>query len=345
MGEGETPGQPRQDWSPDYVHKCAVCGSTQDVIPVTEWNRGLCHHCLPRCLEHRVFNEIRRRQMIGPHERVGVAVSGGKDSSSLLAILAVLRRQKPFTLVAIHIDTGIGEYSAWSRAAVEELCRRYAVRLVVENTADYGVSPRTLGPWPACAVCGSIRRALLPRVARRENLEVLATGHTLEDMLQTLLKQVLSGRSFCPKPVLPATPYDPKKIKPLYLVPEKLTAAYARMKRLEHVEELCPYFLPETHRFKEVFEHLERLAPMSKVQVLTNLGRLMKPPPVSERLFVCEDCGEASQRELCPLCMIRRLQHGQPVPFLKTQPGDAVGRPFEGTKEEQDPENLGDASE
>ncbi|MCD6352488.1 MAG: adenine nucleotide alpha hydrolase family protein [Armatimonadetes bacterium] len=311
--------QRREDWAPDYVHKCGVCGSTEDVVAVTEWNRGLCRRCLPDAVNRRIFNEVRRRQMIAARDRVGVAVSGGKDSAVLLAALAALRNRKPLTLVAIHVDAGIGDYSRRCVEAVEELCRRYAVRLVVERAEDYGVRADAVGPWPVCAVCGGVRRALLPRVARRENLDVLATGHSMEDMLQVMLKQIMSGRDFCPKPVLPATPYDPKKIKPLYFVPEKLTQAYADIKGLEYVPDACPHFPPDTHRFKEVFEHLERLAPMSKVQVLTNLGRLMKPPPIAERPFTCEDCGEPSRRELCPLCLVRRLQHGEPVPFLKNQ--------------------------
>ncbi len=312
----------RQDWTPDYARKCGVCGSTDDVIPVTEWNRGLCRKCLPRAVDSKVFSDLRRRGMVQARERVGIAVSGGKDSAVMLAAMAKARDKMPLRLVAIHVDVGIGEFSRRSREAVEELCRRYAVRLVVEEISDYSVKAQATGPWPVCAVCGGIRRALFPRIARRENLDVLATGHTMDDMLQTMLKQILSGRDFCPKPVLPATPYDPKKIKPLYFVPEKVTAAYAEIAGLEYVDEICPYFPPDTHRFKEIFERLEQIAPMSKMQVLTNLGRLMKPPPVSERPYRCEDCGEWSRRPLCPLCMLRRLQQGQPVPFLKSSGQD-----------------------
>ncbi len=306
-----------------------MCGTEEDVLAITEWNRGLCSRCLPAAVDRRIFNEVRRRQMIETRDRVGLALSGGKDSAVMLAALAALRRRKPVYLVAIHLDPGIGDYSDRSRAAVEELCRRHAVRLVVESVADYRVRIEAVPPWPVCAVCGAVRRAILPRVARRENLDVLATGHTMEDMLQAMLKQILSGRGFCPKPVLPATPYDPRKIKPFYFVPERVTTAYAEIKGLERVPDLCPHFPPDTHRFKEVFDHLESLAPMSKVQVLTNLGRLMKPPPVCEREFICEDCGERSRRELCPLCLLRRLQRGETVPFLKTQPGsdDASDRP------------------
>ncbi len=309
------------DWVPDYARRCGVCGTDRDVVPVTEWNRGLCRKCLPRALESHVYAQTRRRQMIGTRERIGVAVSGGKDSGVLLAVLANLRKRRPFTLVAIHIDMGIGEYSEASRQAVESLCRRYAVRLVVEEARAHGVEVKATGPWPVCAICGGIRRALFPRIARRENLDALATGHTMDDMLQVMLKQIMSGRDFCPKPVLPTTPYDPRKIKPLYFTPEKVTAAYAEAMGIEHVEDSCPHFPPETHRFKEVFEHLESLAPMAKMQVLNNLGRLMKPPPVSDRPYQCEDCGEPSRRPLCPLCLIRRLQHGEPIPFLKSYAG------------------------
>lgn len=321
MTEADDRRGSQRDWTPDYARRCGVCGTEEDVLAITEWNRGLCRLCLPAAVDRRIFNEVRRRQMIETRDRVGLALSGGKDSAVMLASFAALRGRKPLSLVAIHLDPGLGAYSDRCRAAVEELCRRHAVRLVVESAADYGLRIEAVQPWPVCAVCGAVRRAILPRIARRENLDVLATGHTMEDMLQTMLKQILSGRGFCPKPVLPATPYDPKKIKPLYFAPERVTAAYAEIQGLERVPELCPHFPPDTHRFKQVFDHLESLAPMSKVQVLTNLGRLMKPPPLCAREFTCEDCGEPSRRELCPLCLLRRLQRGETVPFLRTQPG------------------------
>ncbi|MBC7289225.1 MAG: adenine nucleotide alpha hydrolase family protein [Armatimonadetes bacterium] len=314
------------DWTPEYARRCGVCGSDDSVIPVTEWNRGLCKRCLPRALESHVFAQIRRRSMIHARERIGIAVSGGKDSGALLAVLANLRKRRPFSLVAIHIDMAIAGFSAACRSAVEELCRRYAVRLVTVSVEDLNLRVQATGPWPVCAVCGAIRRAVFPRVARTENLDALATGHTMDDMLQTILKQTMSGRDFCPKPVLPPTAYDPRKIKPLYFTPEKVTAAYVEELGIEHVPDTCPYFPPETHRFKAVFEHLEKLAPMAKMQVLNNLGRLLKPPPATERPFICEDCGEPSRRPLCPLCLIRRLQLGQDVPFLKShRPGQSSG--------------------
>ncbi len=306
------------DYTPDYARRCGICGSEENVIPVTEWNRGLCEKHLPVAVENRIFRTIRRRGMIEPRERIGVAVSGGKDSATMLAVLATLRRRMPFTLVAIHVDVEIGEFSEQSRRAVEELCRRYAVRLVVERVSDWDVRPEATGPWPVCAVCGGIRRAIYPRVARRENLDAIATGHTMDDILQLMLKQLISGRNFAPKPVLPPSPYDPKKIKPLYFTPERVTSAYARIKGLEYAEDTCPYFPPETHRFKQIFELLEKMAPMSKMQLVTNLGRLLKPPPVVERPYKCEDCGEPARKPLCPLCTLRRIQKGQPVPFLKS---------------------------
>jgi uncharacterized protein (TIGR00269 family) len=323
VAESDTPESPQEghaawrrydtgrDWVPDYMRRCAVCGGEDDVLAVTEWTRGLCPRCLPRAVENRLFSELRRRQMVLTRDKVGVAVSGGKDSAALLAILATLRRRKPFTLVAIHVDMGLGEYSRLSREAVEAVCRRYAVRLVVETAEEHGIRAEATGPWPVCAVCGAVRRAVFPRAARREKLDALATGHTLEDMLQALLKQIMSGKSYCPKSVLPATAYDPRKIKPLYFVPEKVTAAYAQARGLEYVAETCPHFPPDTHRFKDVFEHLEALAPMAKVQVLTNLGKLMAAPAAGERPYQCEDCGETSKRQLCPLCMLRRLQRGE----------------------------------
>jgi tRNA(Ile)-lysidine synthase TilS/MesJ len=162
-----------------------------------------------------------------------------------------------------------------------------------------------------CAVCGAIRRAILPRVAQRAGAEVLCTGHTLDDQLVYALKDLLSGRAHPPRPVLPATAGFPQKSKPLFFLPERATAIYCGLAGLPTVAGACPRFDPSTHRFKAVFELLERLAPLGKKQLLTSLSRFITRPKGPDREeHPCPVCGLPTSFSPCPLCRLRASQAG-----------------------------------
>jgi hypothetical protein len=78
------------------------------------------------------------------------------------------------------------------------------------------------------------------------------------------------------------------------------------------VEGACPLFVPDTHRFKDVFEALESLAPMAKKQLIRGLSRGLRRPPMPERHeHACPECGELTYYNPCPLCRLRGWQTGR----------------------------------
>ena len=287
---------------------CCVCRGTDELHELSEFGKAVCDGCLPQFLRRRVNSTVRRFQMIRRNETVAVAISGGSDSSALLHMLHALRARTYFRLLAIHIDMGLGEYSERSLGACDTLAKRLGVRLVIERVADYGIHVEPVKHWPMCAVCGGIRRCLLPRVATREGADALATGHTLDDQLQYVLKNLLSGKPETPPPVRPATPGAPRKIKPFYLVPDSATKLYVRAEELPICADVCPEFHPETHRFKRVFGLLEELAPMGKPQVLLGLRKGLRSRPREKPEHPCPDCAEPTTMAVCPLCRLKRWQ-------------------------------------
>ena len=93
--------------------------------------------------------------MIAPGDRVGVGVSGGKDSLVLLVLLAELKKYVPFHLEAITIDMGLGmDYSG-----IEALCRELEVPYSIVKTEigpiifDYR---KEKNPCSMCAKCGGV---------------------------------------------------------------------------------------------------------------------------------------------------------------------------------------------
>ena len=285
------------------------CGREGSLYHLTELGGPLCARCFPGSIQRRVERDIRAYRMIPKGARAAVAVSGGKDSGALLHILSELRKRLNFGLVAVHVDMELGEYSELSRAVCADLARRLGVELFLSSPSAHGVRVEPTSRWPVCAICGGIRRAILPLVTRRAGAAVLCTGHTLDDQLVYALKDLLSGRAHPPRPVLPPTAGFPQKSKPLFYLPERALGIYCELLGLPTVGIACPRFDPSTHRFKEVFGLLESLAPQSKQQLLHSLGRFLKRPPGPDREeHPCPVCGIPTYFSQCPLCRLREFQ-------------------------------------
>jgi len=288
---------------------CTRCGATEDLIRISELGRALCPRCFPEFLRGRVEGTVRRFRMIPKRAHVAVAVSAGSDSACLLHILAATRARLNFRLSAIHIHMGIGEYSDVCHEIVREQCSRSRVSLEVERVDSHGVRIDPIAGWPVCAVCGAVRRALMPRVALRIGANVLATGHTLDDQLQYMLRNVLSGRPVSPAPVLQPTGFAPLKVKPLIQVPDTASEEYVRLAGLPIAGEPCPRFVPDSHRFKDVFDLLEQRAPMGKMIFWQVLRKVMRPGDDEEdTCHDCPICGEPTTMHICPICRLREAQ-------------------------------------
>lgn len=304
----ERPSTPKMTF---HDGSCARCGAAEEPLyRFTEFGKAICPRCFPAFFRRRVCRTARRFQMIRKGDLIGVALSGGKDSAALLHTLWTERCRLNIRIIGLHVDMGLGEYSDHSRQVVEELTGNLRVPLVIERVADYGVQIQPAGSFRMCSVCGAVRRALLDRVGLRERVDAVATGHTLDDWLQQMLKRLLTGRLDAPPPVLPGDEFHPRKIKPLCLMPDEASAAYGECLGLPVVKQQCPQFDPQSHRLKQVFELLEQLAPSSKTQLVNSLRRAMKEPPPGGPDRPCPECGQPTGTTVCPICRLRSLPSG-----------------------------------
>ena len=288
---------------------CTRCGATDDLVRLSEFGKAYCHGCFPDAFQRRVLSTLRRYEMLRKgHHHLGVALSGGKDSAALLHALWSLRWRLNLRLSALHIHMGLGEHSDLSLQAVTALTDQLGLPLIVERVADYGVHIQPVGSFAQCSVCGAVRRALLDRAGLREGWEAVATGHTLDDWLQQMLKRLLTGRLDAPKPVLPGDEFHPRKLKPLSLMPDEACREYVAITGLPHLQTQCAHFNSDSHRLKQVFALLESLAPSSKTQLVHTLMKAMQAPPPGGPDRPCPECGQPTGTELCPLCRLKSLQ-------------------------------------
>ena len=293
---------------------CVICRRVDDLHRISEVGKAVCARCAPVLLRQKIESTVRRYRMIRKREAVAVALSGGKDSGALLHALQHLRGRLSFSLIALHVHMGLGEYSDRSLEACRRQASALGVPLRVAQAEEYGVRVEGTKQWPGCAVCGTVRRTILGRWCRDLGVDSYCTGHTLDDQLQFMLKRLLSGRHDAPHPVGHDIPSYPRKCRPLFFLPDAALALYAQAVGLHTVEGQCPRFVREAHRFKEVFDLLESIAPLSKGQFLEAVLPTMPLRPNYGRERPCRECGQLTTMPICPLCRLRAHQQGEPVP-------------------------------
>lgn len=297
--------------------RCINC-SERAVIDIRRHNSSFCRPHFLAYFDRQVETAIRRKAMITPDGRVLVAVSGGKDSLVLWDLLA----RMGYRTAGLHIELGIGEYSATSRETTVSFADARGLELIVvdlSETYGMGVSELALHTGRAtCSGCGLSKRYVMNREAAERGFDVVATGHNLDDEAATLLGNVLRWQtSYLAKqsPVMEESLVAGsgsanlvKKIKPLYTLTERETAAYALLNRIDYVVEECPNALGATSlKYKEALARLELESPGTKHNFLLQYVERVQPalqqiPMDGHELRECVLCGQATTAEVCSFC-------------------------------------------
>jgi len=183
---------------------------------------------------------IHRHSMIEDGDQLLVAVSGGKDSLSLLWLLRERLRRIPirYGVTAVHIDPGFGTDSAGQMAA-----------FFSDHGFEYRVVRSRIGPkahGPAnrenpCFMCSRMRRKLLFEIAGEMGCNRIAFGHHKDDIIETLFLNMLYGASISTmRPVQAFFGGEFTAIRPLYLIDEDLIRRYYEAMGWRQIELGCP---------------------------------------------------------------------------------------------------------
>lgn len=175
--------------------------------------------------------------MIEPGDRVGVGVSGGKDSLVLLVLLAELKKYVPFHLEAITIDMGLGmDYSG-----IEAMCRELNVPYTIVKTEIGPIIFDYRKEKNPCSMCAKMRRGALNQALLDRNLTKLALGHHYDDAVETFLMSLLyEGRISCFQPVTKLDRTGITQIRPMLYIHEKTVDNFARSAHLPVLQNRCP---------------------------------------------------------------------------------------------------------
>ena len=185
------------------VPSCDACEKPA-VVEQAYSGRILCGKHLAKSVRKKISKELRQQLPLkkGEHTTVLVAVSGGKDSAVLLdALVDLIGKRRDVTIVAGTVDEGIEGYRPPSIECAASLCERLGVEHHVVSYPELSfiemdevvqrlpmvIEKDNDAPRMACSYCGVFRRQGINHLAQRLGADVIALGHNLDDMAQTVL--------------------------------------------------------------------------------------------------------------------------------------------------------------
>ena len=213
--------------------------------------------------------------MIEPGDRVGVGVSGGKDSLVLLVLLAELKKYVSFHLEAITIDMGLGmDYSG-----IEAMCRELDVPYTIVKTEIGPIIFDYRKEKNPCSMCAKMRRGALNQALLDRNLTKLALGHHYDDAVETFLMSLLyEGRISCFQPVTKLDRTGITQIRPMLYIHEKTVDNFARSAHLPVLQNRCPADKhTKREEIKELVYTLSQTYPDLKERVFGAMQRFPLP--------------------------------------------------------------------
>jgi len=300
--------------------RCRKCGE-KAVINMRQHKLALCTAHFLDWVPEQVEHAIRRYDMFTHHDRLLVAVSGGKDSLSLWDILQRLGYSADGLYIGLGIDGGVS-YSVNSFEYARSFAQEHDLKLhVVDIPAEYGESIQAIamrthrGHYKPCSVCGLTKRHAMNRIARQYNYSVLLTGHNLDDEAAILFGNTINWLGpylIHQSPVLEADkPGLVRKVKPLCRMYEREMAAYALLRGISYIHDECPFAKDSTSIYhKELLNKLESDRPGAKLNFYLSFLRARRDGLFSssiddqaEFLHACPECGQpTSAPGLCAFC-------------------------------------------
>jgi len=233
---------------------------------------------LPKKILHQSGKAISDFNMIQADDRILIAVSGGKDSLSLLHTLAHFKRHAPinFELGVVTIDPQSDDFDP---SPLKKYMQQLGVDYHYVSEPIVELADKHMQKDSFCAFCSRMRRGLMYKTARENHYNVLALGQHLDDLAESFLMSALHGGQLkTMKAHYLNDEGDIRVIRPLVYVREFQLRKFATESGLPVIEDNCPAcFAKPTQRqhMKELLASQEASYPNTLQTLLSTMKPLM----------------------------------------------------------------------
>ena len=283
----------------------------------------LCSQCFSNSILRKTAKTISKYKMIKNNELIAVAVSGGKDSLALLKIMHNMSSTHNFKIKVITIDEGIPGYRNEALEIVKKFCNELSVEYKVysykdlfELTLDDALQLRENEKTSSCSICGTLRRRAIDFAAKDIGADAIATGHNLDDNLQTSVINMLSGDTNKIGWMNPNTSSNNlRKIKPFCEIYESEIVFYAFTNDIPFQSEPCPHMnegiRTEIREFLNSLENEHSGIKNNLYQSIIKISQIVKTANQKQKT-ICKKCGSECTGDVCAVCnVVLRLKGNQ----------------------------------
>ena len=258
---------------------------------------------LEKTLLRKVGEAITRFRMIRDGDRVAVALSGGKDSLTLLEALLLLQKRAPidFSVCAFTIEQG--KFITPFQPLGEYLKGRGIDWTYFEDAQSFHLLEDE--PEHGCDKCSRYRRRAVYEVVRGLGANVIAFGHTADDFCEAFLRNAMyTGRCQSLPPVTYSGKKDFRLIRPLVFVSEEITTQFAATMGCPVIPCGCSQRTGTVRKsIRSMFAEIEKEHPYMQETLLTAMGNVNTSRLLDPRFLDLDGEGAeaATGAELLPI--------------------------------------------
>ncbi len=279
----------------------------------------LCKRHFIEFVERRVKKDMKKQGKTTDDATIGIALSGGKDSTVALHLIYEIFSKRPnLTFYAITVDEGIDGYRDNSLPVAQRNCKKLGIEHHVISFED--AIGKTMDEIASlhdelgeCSYCGVFRRFCLNTKTKELGVNKLATGHNLDDMAQSILMNFTNGDMQKLARLGPHTRIQPglvPRFLPLRTIPEKEIMLYAIVKNIEFHNAECPYSMRALRgSYREIINTLEDSMPGTRHSILNSyesIKELLLEQYPAIKLNTCPTCSEPTSQRTCKTCLLKK---------------------------------------